>query len=223
MGYLCDLSFLHPSIRFTWSVTEAPAAAAMEHPWLKAAEKWLADNRAKADSARKEVVDALQGRCAALRRHVDHLLPRNDFHGPLHAHPLASHPFAAIGTAASNIRALLEPENVRIGEMARSSQAAAPSPLFSIAMSTEQVARRLDGLPVFTVSNSSNEFVLISDMEGHKSLGVLCFRKEDADTLLAQVSGWRAVGGWRAGWLAGWMAGWLDGWLAGWLGWWVGG
>ncbi|KAK1313792.1 hypothetical protein QJS10_CPA06g02349 [Acorus calamus] len=45
----------------------------------------------------------------------------------------------------------------------------------------------LSGTSVYTVSNSNNEFVLISDPDGIKSLGLLCFRQEDAEALLAQV------------------------------------
>ncbi|MBA0734047.1 hypothetical protein Gogos_018000, partial [Gossypium gossypioides] len=37
------------------------------------------------------------------------------------------------------------------------------------------------------LSNSNNEFVLISDPNGAKSIGLLCFRQEDAEALLAQV------------------------------------
>lgn len=59
--------------------------------------------------------------------------------------------------------------------------------LFQLAMSTEQVARRLDGVPVYTISNASNEFVLVTDFNGGKSLGILCFRPDDAEALLAQV------------------------------------
>jgi hypothetical protein len=41
---------------------------------------------------------------------------------------------------------------------------------------------------VFTVCNSSNEFVLVSDpATGLRSLGLLCFRSEDADSLLSHV------------------------------------
>lgn len=71
-----------------------------------------------------------------------------------------------------------------------SSSAAVPletKHLFDIAMGTEQVARRLDGVPVYTVSNSANEFVLISDLNSSKSLGLFCFREADASALLAQV------------------------------------
>lgn len=41
---------------------------------------------------------------------------------------------------------------------------------------------------MYTVSNSNNEFVLISDPNGLKSIGLLCFRKEDAESFLAQVN-----------------------------------
>lgn len=65
--------------------------------------------------------------------------------------------------------------------------------VFDIAMSTEQVAKRLDGVPVYTVSNSANEFVLVSDSNASKSLGIFCFREADAQALLTQVfSTWTA-------------------------------
>ncbi|GFP91725.1 protein tic 22 chloroplastic [Phtheirospermum japonicum] len=54
-------------------------------------------------------------------------------------------------------------------------------------LNSEHVARRLVGTSVYTVSNTNNEFVLISDPDGVKSIGLLCFRKEDAETFLAQV------------------------------------
>ncbi|CAA6659440.1 unnamed protein product [Spirodela intermedia] len=59
--------------------------------------------------------------------------------------------------------------------------------LFDLALSPEYVAKTLSGTSVFTVSNSNNEFVLISDPNNSlKSLGLLCFRQEDARSLLAQ-------------------------------------
>ncbi|XP_073010303.1 protein TIC 22, chloroplastic [Typha latifolia] len=59
---------------------------------------------------------------------------------------------------------------------------------FDVALSPEEVARTLAGTPVYTVSNSNNEFVLISDPKnGLRSLGLLCFRNEDAQALLSQV------------------------------------
>uniref|UniRef100_A0ACD5ZSY1 Uncharacterized protein n=1 Tax=Avena sativa TaxID=4498 RepID=A0ACD5ZSY1_AVESA len=58
----------------------------------------------------------------------------------------------------------------------------------SLALAPDEVARALTGTPVFTVCNSSNEFVLVSDpATGLRSLGLLCFRSEDADSLLSHV------------------------------------
>ncbi|XP_016479280.1 protein TIC 22, chloroplastic [Nicotiana tabacum] len=54
-------------------------------------------------------------------------------------------------------------------------------------LSSDYVAKTLIGTSVYTVSNSNNEFVLISDPNGAKSIGLLCFRQEDAEAFLAQV------------------------------------
>lgn len=54
-------------------------------------------------------------------------------------------------------------------------------------LSTGQVAKRLVGTSLYTVCNSNKEFVLISNPDGIKSIGLLCFRKEDAEAFLAQV------------------------------------
>ncbi|KAG8654753.1 hypothetical protein MANES_05G173500v8 [Manihot esculenta] len=54
-------------------------------------------------------------------------------------------------------------------------------------LSPEHVAKTLAGTSVFTVSNTNNEFVLISDPDGSKSISLLCFRQEDAEAFLAQV------------------------------------
>ncbi|XP_057504054.1 protein TIC 22, chloroplastic-like isoform X1 [Actinidia eriantha] len=59
---------------------------------------------------------------------------------------------------------------------------------FDVALSSDHVAKTLAGTSVFTVSNSNNEFVLISDPNSMKSIGLLCFRKEDAEAFLAQVN-----------------------------------
>lgn len=62
-----------------------------------------------------------------------------------------------------------------------------PKAVFQLALSTENVAKTLEGVPVYTVSNANNEFVLVSDPNSSKSLGLLCFRQQDAEALLAQV------------------------------------
>ncbi|XP_048226984.1 protein TIC 22, chloroplastic isoform X2 [Ricinus communis] len=71
-----------------------------------------------------------------------------------------------------------------------------PAPLFASVsqqpkqasgLSSEHVAKTLAGTAVYTVSNSNNEFVLVSDPDGAKSISLLCFRQEDAEAFLAQV------------------------------------
>ncbi|KAL6970907.1 hypothetical protein U1Q18_030586 [Sarracenia purpurea var. burkii] len=56
-----------------------------------------------------------------------------------------------------------------------------------LAMSTEAIEERLAGVPVFALSNSSQEFVLISGVNSEKSLGLFCFKEEDAEALLQQM------------------------------------
>ncbi|KAK9096910.1 hypothetical protein Sjap_022407 [Stephania japonica] len=62
-----------------------------------------------------------------------------------------------------------------------------PTHAFDLALSPNFVANTLSGTSVYTVSNANNEFVLVSDPNSLKSLGLLCFRHEDAEALLAQV------------------------------------
>ena len=60
--------------------------------------------------------------------------------------------------------------------------------LYDVALSPNHIAKTLAGTSVYTVSNMNNEFVLISDPnDGAKSIGLLCFRRQDAEALLAQV------------------------------------
>lgn len=63
--------------------------------------------------------------------------------------------------------------------------------MFDVALSSDVVSKTLSGTSVYTVSNSDNEFVLVSDPYSLKSIGLLCFRKEDAESFLAQVKSQR--------------------------------
>ncbi|OMO51778.1 Tic22-like protein [Corchorus capsularis] len=56
-----------------------------------------------------------------------------------------------------------------------------------VAMSAEAIEERLAGVPVYALSNSEEEFVLVSGVRTKKSLGLLCFKKEDAEALLEQM------------------------------------
>lgn len=54
-------------------------------------------------------------------------------------------------------------------------------------MSTDSIAERLAGVPVYALANADEEFVLVSGVRKSSSLGLLCFKKEDAEALLDQV------------------------------------
>ncbi|KAG1363459.1 hypothetical protein COCNU_11G002860 [Cocos nucifera] len=54
-------------------------------------------------------------------------------------------------------------------------------------MSTEAIEERLAGVPVYALSNSAEEFVLVAGVGTGKSLGLFCFKKEDAEALLDQM------------------------------------
>lgn len=54
-------------------------------------------------------------------------------------------------------------------------------------MPASAIEERLAGVPVYALSNSSDEFVLVSGVRTGKSLGLFCLKKEDAETLLEQM------------------------------------
>ncbi|KAJ6808092.1 protein TIC 22-like, chloroplastic [Iris pallida] len=68
-----------------------------------------------------------------------------------------------------------------------SSPAVGGSHRFDLAMSTEAVEERLAGVPVYALSNSAEEFVLVSGVRTGKCLGLFCFNREDAESLLDQM------------------------------------
>ncbi|XP_061363768.1 protein TIC 22-like, chloroplastic [Gastrolobium bilobum] len=66
---------------------------------------------------------------------------------------------------------------------ARISQNGKPRP-----MSVEAIEERLEGVPVYALSNAAEEFLLVSGASTGKNLGLFCFNKDDAETLLNQVT-----------------------------------
>lgn len=110
----------------------------------------------------RRIADDLSARLDDGRRLASSLLP------PDRHRPAAALPFAALSAGGGG--------------------SWQPKQAFDVALAAESVAKTLAGTSVFTVGNSNNEFVLISDPASVKSLGLLCFRQEDAESLLAQVS-----------------------------------
>ncbi|KAF9623518.1 hypothetical protein IFM89_003308 [Coptis chinensis] len=54
-------------------------------------------------------------------------------------------------------------------------------------LATEDIEERLAGVPVYALSNSNEEFVLIYGVSIGKSLGLFYFNKQDVDSLLKQM------------------------------------
>ncbi|WVZ62723.1 hypothetical protein U9M48_012433 [Paspalum notatum var. saurae] len=66
----------------------------------------------------------------------------------------------------------------------------------SAALPPAEIEERLAGVPVYALANAAQEFVLVSSARAGArggdpppALGLLCFRKEDADALLEQMDG----------------------------------
>ncbi|XP_022878864.1 protein TIC 22-like, chloroplastic [Olea europaea var. sylvestris] len=55
------------------------------------------------------------------------------------------------------------------------------------AMTADAIEERLAGVPVYALSNGSQEFVLVSGVNTGKNLGLFCFSESDAETLLNQM------------------------------------
>jgi hypothetical protein len=67
-----------------------------------------------------------------------------------------------------------------------------PKEVFKLAMTEAQITSKLDSVPVYTVINADNEFVLVSGGEEEKPedtkhLGLFCFSEKDAAAFLKQV------------------------------------
>ncbi|CAI9762817.1 unnamed protein product [Fraxinus pennsylvanica] len=57
----------------------------------------------------------------------------------------------------------------------------------SYAMTADAIEERLAGVPVYALTNGSQEFVLVSGVNTGKNLGLFCFSEADAETLLNQM------------------------------------
>lgn len=94
------------------------------------------------------------------------------------------HPPASFSSSSSPFASVTQSQPPPRETKGSSNSAPAAS---SSTLSSDYVAKTLAGTSVYTVSNTNNEFVLISDPNGAKSIGLLCFRYEDAQAFLAQV------------------------------------
>eukprot|EP00882_Tetradesmus_deserticola_P021097 GHRQ01022827.1.p1 GENE.GHRQ01022827.1~~GHRQ01022827.1.p1 ORF type:complete len:558 (+),score=134.92 GHRQ01022827.1:56-1729(+) len=67
-----------------------------------------------------------------------------------------------------------------------SSSSVTAQPLFDLGMPKDEVKARLAPIPVYTVANPKNEFVLVAG-ENNTQLGFFFFQKEDAEAIVAKI------------------------------------
>ncbi|KAG0476789.1 hypothetical protein HPP92_013630 [Vanilla planifolia] len=101
--------------------------------------------------------------------------------------------------AAVSLKGQLESAVERLGNRARrvlnldlpsASNATPPFARITLesgGMTPLSIEKRLSGIPVYALSNAAGEFVLVSGMRTGRSLGLLCLKREDAESLLNQM------------------------------------
>ncbi|XP_078169642.1 tic22-like family protein [Carex rostrata] len=111
------------------------------------------------------------------------------------AHAVLSH-ICPVGPIPKPPSPAIPPSFARIPSRAtRNTSSSSPSsqPAASLPMSTTvgyneaSIASRLDGIPVYALSNGQDEIVLVSAPDSGKSLGLFCFKKEDAEAILKEM------------------------------------
>ncbi|PNW73271.1 hypothetical protein CHLRE_14g625750v5 [Chlamydomonas reinhardtii] len=73
-----------------------------------------------------------------------------------------------------------------LASIAMSGAGPRPQPVMDLAMAKDEVKARLAPVPVYTVANPKNEFVLVAG-ENNTQLGFFFFRKEDAEALIEKI------------------------------------
>ncbi|XP_038886518.1 protein TIC 22-like, chloroplastic isoform X1 [Benincasa hispida] len=137
-----------------------------------------------------QALTSFQNHCSALLHSLSNLPP---FNPPLPLKTQLQSTFSTLQNQAN--RALhstisvfdpvpKHPVWARLAETTKTQFGSAPSRL---ALSTEAIEERLAGIPVYALSNASEEFVLVSGASTQKSLGLFCFKKEDAEALLHHI------------------------------------
>ncbi|CAH2052900.1 unnamed protein product [Thlaspi arvense] len=75
----------------------------------------------------------------------------------------------------------------RISDDGAKTQVAAAAAPIGAGLSADDMEERLAGVPVYALSNSNEEFVLVSGTSTGKSLGLMFCKEEDAEALLKQM------------------------------------
>ncbi|XP_030463875.1 protein TIC 22-like, chloroplastic isoform X1 [Syzygium oleosum] len=140
----------------------------------------------------RQAFAAVHGRCSSLFRNLSRLpgsLPPNLQSSLCDLQSQARH---ALDAGISNFKLAASPagaKNPVFARVADVGRARLPSagPKSRGPLSVEEIQERLAGVPVFALSNSAEEFVLVSGVSTRKALGLFCFKEEDAEALLEQM------------------------------------
>ncbi|KAL6611170.1 hypothetical protein ACP70R_039098 [Stipagrostis hirtigluma subsp. patula] len=115
--------------------------------------------------------------------------------------PRIPNPFVPIQAHLTSFLSSLPPPPpwARIPFQSQRSAASAATFAAAAGLPFAKIEERLAGVPVYALANSAQEFVLVSSTRAGgggasgsgppPALGLLCFRKEDADALLSQMEG----------------------------------
>ncbi|KAK3414652.1 hypothetical protein EUGRSUZ_L00633 [Eucalyptus grandis] len=141
----------------------------------------------------RRALAAAHGRCSSLLRDVSRLpgsLASNLQSSLCDLQDQARH---ALDAGMSNFKlaaspaGALSPVFARVADVGNARLASAGGPKPRGLMSEEEIQERLAGVPVYALSNASEEFVLVSGISTRKALGLFCFKEEDAEVLLEQM------------------------------------
>ncbi|KAI3746960.1 hypothetical protein L6452_09402 [Arctium lappa] len=138
----------------------------------------------------QQAVNKLQNQCSSFFQHLNH---HKFFSGPFVNPNPASGKFNFEFTLTENANDATQSTRNRSPSFARNPLWARIAVDKTVAagagagMPDEDIEERLAGVPVYALSNSSGEFVVVSGQNTGKSLGLLCFKEEDAKTLLGQM------------------------------------
>lgn len=139
----------------------------------------------------RQALASFQNQCSGVLQGLSNLPP---FNPPLALKTQLQSTFSSLQNQAkraldSRISAFdpvaKNPVWARVAETAKTQFS--PSARLGVALSTEAIEERLAGIPVYALSNAAEEFVLVSGASTAKSLGLFCFKKEDAEALLEHI------------------------------------
>ncbi|KAI3420732.1 uncharacterized protein J3R85_012540 [Psidium guajava] len=140
----------------------------------------------------QQAFTAVHGHCSSLLRNLSRVPDALSSNLQSSLCDLQNQTRHALDAGISNFKLVASSAGAKSPVFARVANAsnvklASVSPKSRRPMSVEEIQERLAGVPVYALSNSSEEFVLVSGVSTGKALGLFCFKEEDADALLEQM------------------------------------